>query len=171
MLNYFCVGEYNWFAGVTPTLLADEINLDSPPEQKKLMLRTARLVKGWAVRQVGPLLGSVKGTSPEQLINSRSGRIHLFPAIPPQTTVAFRDMQARGGFEVSAECIQGKVTYMHLRARRNVACRLMNPWPGKKVQLRELSTEKVIPHELDASQGECVIFPAGRGREYVLQPQ
>jgi len=163
--------NYNWFAGNYPTRLADEINLDSPPEQKELMLRTARLVKGWKMEDVGPLLGTVKGTDPEQLINSRSGRIHLFPAVPPQTTIAFRDMQARGGFEVSAECIQGKVTYIHLRARRNVTCRIMNPWPGKKVQIRELFTEKVISHELDMSQGECTIFLAQRGREYVLRPQ
>jgi len=161
--------DYNWFAGFTPTLLADDINLDSSPEQKQIMLRTARLVKGWAQGQVGPLLAGVKGTSPEQLINSRSGRIYLFPAIPPQTTIAFRDMQARGGFEVSAECIQGKITYVHLRARRNVACRLMNPWPGEKVQVRELPARDLIPHELDNLRGECVTFPAQRGKEYLLQ--
>ena len=109
--------DYNWFAGFTPTLLADEINLDSPPEQKEIMLRTARLVKGWAAPAVGPLLASDKGTAVEQLINSRSGRIYLFPAIPPETTIAFRDMQARGGFEVSAECVKGQVTFVQLHAR------------------------------------------------------
>ncbi|MBX7259788.1 MAG: hypothetical protein K1Y02_25765, partial [Candidatus Hydrogenedentes bacterium] len=29
--------DYNWFAGVTPTLLADEINLDSDPKQIEMM--------------------------------------------------------------------------------------------------------------------------------------
>jgi len=162
--------DYNWFAGFTPTLLADEINLDSPPERKEIMLRTARLVKGWAVGQVGPLLGKVKGTGPEQLINSRSGRIHLFPAIPPQATIAFRDMQARGGFEVSAECVRGRVTSVQLRARRTVPCRLMNPWPGQAVAIYDSATQQRVPHEIDNARGECVTFPARKGHVYRAQP-
>ncbi|MFH1740178.1 MAG: hypothetical protein ABIH23_14310, partial [bacterium] len=160
--------EYNWFAGITPTLLADEINLDSDPGEKELMLRTARLVKGWAVNSVAPLLGTEKGLEPEQLINSRSGRIYLFPAIPPDATVAFRDMQTRGGSEVSSECVNGKTTFVQLRARRDIRCRLMNPWPGEPVVVLEESTKESIPHEMDNSNGECVTFSAEQGHLYLV---
>ncbi|MBN2562472.1 MAG: hypothetical protein JXQ75_16220 [Phycisphaerae bacterium] len=158
--------DYNWFAGFTPTLLADEINLDSPPQQREMMLRTARLVKGWAVGQVAPLLGEPKGTGTEQLINSRSGRIYLFPAVPPDATIAFRDMQARGGFEVSAECVRGRTTYVQVRARRAVPCRLMNPWPGHTVVIYHAATQERVPHETDNARGECVTYPAVKGHVY-----
>ncbi len=96
--------EYNWFAGVTPTILADEINLDSDPQKIEMMLHTARMTKGWRNHYVFVLLGDKKGIEVENLINSRSGRIHLFPGIPDSATVGFKALQARGGFEVTSEC-------------------------------------------------------------------
>jgi hypothetical protein len=158
--------DYNWFAGVTPTLLADEINLDSPETQRGMMLRTARLVKGWAVNQVPLLLGAERGYAPEQLINSRSGRIHLFPAIPSGATVAFREMQARGGFEVSAECVKGSVTFVQLHARRDGACRLMNPWPSHEVAVVQIGPKQAVSHQVDSSNGECLCFPVQQGKSY-----
>jgi hypothetical protein len=159
---------YNFFAGVTPALLADEINLDSPPAEREMMLRTARLVEGWVNSQVGVVLGAEKGTESEQVLNSRSGRIHLFPAIPPKTTVAFRDLQARGGFEVSAECVEGKITYVRLHARRNAECRLMNPWPGQEVRVADELTNQPIPHQTKESRGDCIVFEARSGAVYVV---
>jgi hypothetical protein len=160
--------DYNFFAGVTPALLADEINLDSPAAEREMMLRTARLVKGWVNASVGVVLGAEKGTESEQLLNSRSGVIHLFPAIPPKTTVAFRGLQARGGFEVSAECLEGKVTYVRLRARRDTVCRLINPWPGKEVSVREETTSQAIPHRTEHAPGDCLRFEARSGGVYIL---
>ena len=177
--------EYNWFAGVTPCLLADEFNLDSDAKQKEMMLRTARLVHGWANDWVAPLLGTRKEIvwdvwkannlvaghfTPEELINSRSGRIHLFPAIPRNTTVAFRDMQARGGFEVSAECLEGEVTYVLVRSRRNLECQIMNPWPGRGIEVRGEQTRAKVPHRLDTSRGECVNFTTKPGNSYRIMP-
>ena len=109
------------------------------------MLHTDRLVTNWDAMQlpgVSVLLAQEKGFQPEQLLNSRSGRIHLFPAVPDNAKVAFRDMQARGGFEVSAECVAGRVTCVQLHARRNVACRLMNPWPGHNIVLLDRDTQR-----------------------------
>jgi hypothetical protein len=165
------IKSYNFFAGVAPTLLADEINLDSPPEQREMMLRTARLVKGWQNHSVPIVLAAAKGITPEQLINSRSGRIHLFPAVPPDVAVAFHDMQARGGFEVSAECRQGKVTFVEIHARRNVSCRIMNPWPGQAVAVNEEDTRSVVPYQQDVSNGECLVFPTEAGKTYRLAPK
>ena len=189
--------KYNWFAGVYPTVLADEINLDSPPEQKEMILRAMRHVKpwadgGWGSRDVRALLGAEKGlpseplanlggmgegrrvtigdkvVGPEQLINSRSGRIHLFPAVPDSSTVGFRDMQARGGFEVSAEIVEGKVTYVRILSRRDIACQVMNPWPGSHVRVCEESGSNLVPHEMDTQRGECVVFQAEKGKTYIL---
>lgn len=160
--------DYNFFAGVTPCLLADEVNLDSTPEEREMMLRTARLVKGWMVRRVPPLLGAEKGYSAEQLINSRSGRIHLFPAVPEGATVAFKDMQARGGFEVSAEIINGSVTYVLIKSRRDLECKLMNPWPGAMVKISDC-TGKTVPYKVDTANGECLIFQCEKMASYEVK--
>lgn len=185
------------FAAVYPCTLADEINLDSPEEQKEAMLRTMRYVKwserGWGSSDVRFLIGAEKGVPPEEfvvtpvgcaprtniagklftpehLINSRSGRIHLFPAVPDDATAAFRDMQARGGFEVSAEIIKGKVTYVCLLSRRDIACRIMNPWTGRRIRVCEESSGKEVQHQVDTMQGECVVFRAEKGKAYTLVP-
>lgn len=114
-----------------------------------MMLRTARVVHENCIGSVEVYLGVAKGYGPEQLINSRSGRIHLFPAVPEKATVAFREMQARGGFAVSAECVRGRATYVEIKARRDGVCRLMNPWPGKPVTIRETGTGAAVSCKID----------------------
>lgn len=163
--------DYNWFAGVTPTLLADEVNLDSDPRQIEMMLRTSRLVKGWANSRVPPLLGAEAGTDTEQLLNSRSGRIHLFPAVPEAACVAFRDLQARGGFEVSAERVNGEVTFVQIHSRRNVECRLVNPWPAREIVVRKLSDGHTVLHDTDKEHGMYIRFAAQQGAVYAVSPE
>src|SRR5208283_6087463 len=94
-----------------PTMLADEINLDSPQDLKDIMLRTVRTFPSASTDKTAILLGVPAdrtgrqrrgGEDAETLLNSRSGRIHLFPVVSPSAEVAFRNFQARGGFLVSA---------------------------------------------------------------------
>jgi hypothetical protein len=157
--------NYNWFAGFTPTTMADEINLDSPPERKEMMLRTARFVKGWQQEDVLELLGESRGFAPEQLLNSRSGRIHLFPAVPDEATVGFRKFQARGGFLVSAQYDRGEIDHVVVTARRNVTCRMLNPWPGAKVRVLRTDNAKVKTTR-DTQNGECITFITEAGYGY-----
>src|ERR1017187_10323648 len=74
-----------------PTLLADEVNLDSPQEQKDMMLRTVQTLRSAGVSGATALLLGVppdttnnrrrRSDDAEMLLNSRSGRIHLFPVV------------------------------------------------------------------------------------------
>jgi hypothetical protein len=202
------VDSYNYFPGYYPCLLADEVNLDSPPRARETMLRTARLVRGW-LREVVPILLGVRGAkvdispwaellglpkgsrvplstwtsamewtgmereddvAPDALLNSRGGRMHLFPAVESGATVAFRDFQARGGFLVSAECVEGTTTFVRVCARREKSCRLMNPWPGRKAVVRDEETGRPVRCRVDRRNGECLHFTAQPGRRYVVQP-
>ena len=108
-----------------PTLLADEINLDSPQELKDLMARTAQnppvrnsagtlLLLGISSNTAagrpgggggggsGEFGGGGGALDYEAMLNSRSGRIHVFPVVAPNAELAFYNFQARGGFLVSA---------------------------------------------------------------------
>lgn len=185
-----------------PALLADEINLDSPDKQKEMMIRTVEslasgstdptlVVLGVAPpapdppagNEYGPAARAARprrraGADAEMFLNSRSGRIHLFPvavwdppavdAVSHKNEVAFRNFQARGGFLVSA-CKNGDGVYhVEIEARRDLPCRLMNPWPGKQVMVREVGNAEPIHVQLDTGNGECLIFPTRSGRKYLV---
>lgn len=189
---------YNFFPGVIPTVLADQITLDSPRDQIDAMVRTALSTGGWLNQDVFHLLGAfpdrIKGVppaeftaakndvlldepvkqlnaferKPERLLNSRGGSIHLFPCVPPGCTVAFRRFQARGGFLVSAEMRNGKVTCVCIEARRSVPCRLINPWPGATPLVTESSANGSDVHRLRPSGSGCLLWTAQRGKTYIV---
>jgi hypothetical protein len=160
-----------------PTILADEINLDSPQEQKDMMLRLCRKVpKSWTTGQTLILLGVpakplwVK-LDGETLLNSRSGRMHLFPAVEPDTEIAFRNFQARGGFLVSAARDAQGVYFLQVQPRRDAMCRVMNPWPGKAVVVRQAGSSQPVAVNIDNSNGECLEFAAAAGKTYFIEKQ
>jgi len=164
--------KFSCAAGVIPTVLADEINLDSGSEQKEIVLRTARLTKSWFHGLAFHLLADgcdstnrqLILTQPERLINSRSAVIHLFPCVPEDFTIAFKRLLARGGFAVSAEMISGSTTYVRIESRRGAECRLMNPWPMKTVRLRRNGS---IADELT---GSLLEFKTAEAEEIVVIP-
>ena len=105
----------------------------------------------------------------EKLLNSRSGRIHLFPVVPQAEEVAFRNFQARGGFLVSACKNAAGVYHVEIQARRDIPCRLMNPWPGKPAMVHEVGKPEPVPFQLDKSNGECLVFSALAGHSYSVE--
>ncbi|MGA7343722.1 MAG: twin-arginine translocation signal domain-containing protein [Terracidiphilus sp.] len=186
-----------------PTLLADEINLDSPHELREMMVRSVQTLPsgstnptlillgvpppspdppagneyGPAARAAAPGMRRV-GADAEMLLNSRGGRIHLFPvpawdppavdAVSKKNEIAFRNFQARGGFLVSACKNSDGVYYLEIEARRDHPCRLMNPWPGEKAVVREVGETQPVPVQLDASNGECLVFSALAEHKYLV---
>ncbi|MGE5612202.1 MAG: glycosyl hydrolase family 95 catalytic domain-containing protein [Bacillota bacterium] len=173
-------GDHFGDAAAYPTILADEINLDSPQEQRDMMLRSVRVLPSGNTGQTLTLLGvpadqaggrrsrNASGDA-EALLNSRSGRIHLFPAVATKAEVAFRHFQARGGFLVSAAKNADGVYYVEIQPRRDAQCRLMNPWPGKQVTIHEVGKAEPISVQLDQSNGECLVFPTVAGHNYRVE--
>jgi len=171
------------------TTLADEINLDSPQSEKEMMLRTVRMTPktsstGEALTLLGVAAdpndrwhggggwggGAGIGGDAETFLNSRSGRIHLFPAVLPSAEVAFHNFQARDGFLVSAAKNADSVYYLEIDARRSISCQVMNPWLGKQVIVSEEGTIKALPVKIDNSNGECIVFSAIAGHKYLINP-
>jgi hypothetical protein len=184
---------------LAPANLADEINLDSNPEDIELALRTARrnpddrdanmvfhllgadcgIAYPWIGRNVRQLdtldnhnsLVNAYWAEPERLLNSRSGRIHLFPCVPDTATVAFKDFQAREGFLVSAEYKKGKVTYFSIKSRRDVECRIANTWlegqTGRVTVVRERDNAP-IEVKTDTEYSDGIVFQAQKGESYLV---
>ena len=162
-----------------PTVLADEINLDSPRDQRELMIRTVQTLRSGNTPEALTLLGVLpdaaatrrrpSGGDAETLLNSRSGRIHLFPAVAPSAQVAFHHFQARGGFLVSAARNADGMYYVEIQPRRDNQCQLMNPWPGKSVAVHEVGKSESIPVKIDRTDGECLVFQAIANRKYRVE--
>ena len=108
---------------------------------------------------------------PERLLNSRSGRIHLFPGIPAWMDVAFEDFRTRGGFHVSASHLAGEVRNVRITSAQDIPCHLMNPWPEKQVQVFDLTADTVVPHTLDTSNRVCILFQTEKDHSYIIQPE
>jgi hypothetical protein len=157
-------GDHFGEPAMYPALLADEINLDSPPEQKDMMLRTVQTLRTAGVsgatllllgRPTEPASNRRRNDDAETLLNSRGGRIHLFPVVSPTEEVAFHNFQARGGFLVSAGKNANGIYFVEIQSRRNVECRLMNPWPGKPILIREAGTAAPTSFQWDKSNVAC----------------
>jgi hypothetical protein len=170
-------------AAAYPTILADEINLDSPKELIDKMILTVSSMPSGSTNKTLTLLGMKPdqkfnrrggsnrdaGIEPETLLNSRSGRIHLFPLVNSPDALAFHNFLARGGFMVSS-CRNSKgVYYIEIQPKRDNQCRLMNPWPGKQVIVHEEGTRKSLPVKIDKSNGECIIFEAIANHKYIIE--
>ncbi len=101
---------------------------------------------------------------PERLLNSRSGVLHFFPLVPTGTDVAFRGLQARGGFRVDAEYRSGDARDIRIHARRTRPCVFANPWPGETVEVR---TGEDVAVQV-STEGARLTFPARAGETYRL---
>jgi hypothetical protein len=179
-------GDHPWFVGLYPTNLADEITLDSDPNLREMMARTAREVTTARNPDVLILLGECKETvaniskdppvlrdvsalrdevarSPERLLNSRSGRIHLFPSVPAWAVVGFRRFQARNGLLVSAFRDAQGVRHVEIEARRPAVCRIVCPWRQGNITVREGAAK--VAFKMDES---CITFNVRPGRVYLI---
>lgn len=104
---------------------------------------------------------------PDRLVNSRSGRIHLFACMPKNATVAFRDLQARGGFLISGEMVNGAMTLVQITSRRSGPCRLVLPWGHIAVVTRKRDNAR-IHINIDGDDG--IVFTTDAGTEYTITP-
>ena len=99
------------------------------------------------------------------MCNSRSGTIFLFPCAPTGLDVGFKELQARGGFLVTAERKGGNVTYALVKSRRSGPCAVMNPWPGQTLYVIETPGGSLVPATV---AGNKYTFPTTAGHSYAL---
>ncbi|NHE57898.1 glycosyl hydrolase family 95 catalytic domain-containing protein [Cyclobacterium plantarum] len=73
----------------------------------------------------------------EMLIQSHSGVVKLFPAIPEDwKSVGFEKLRTEGAFLVSAESIEGKVEEVIIYSEAGGVIPLINPFPNKDIAVK-----------------------------------
>jgi len=70
----------------------------------------------------------------EFLMQSVGGIIRVFPCYPKEQDAKFTNLRAQGGFLVSAEQKDGKVTKLEITSTVGGTLRVLNPWLGQIVE-------------------------------------
>ncbi|MCL1794920.1 MAG: hypothetical protein FWG34_13770 [Oscillospiraceae bacterium] len=163
--------EFNLTAPLYPVFLSDHINLDSGKREIETAIRTAEAIDGWSVGYAKILLGITKGTSAENLINSRSGDIHLFPCVEEGANVGFMDMRAKKGFLVSANYINKTVCDLMVTSNAGAVCRIAFPAMPEKITVVDTATGDTIAHKKITGAGvkDRIEFNTNKGYAYRIE--
>ncbi len=92
---------------------------------------------GWAARNPHGIenCSIVPNTINQMLCMGHKGVLRVFPVWPKDRDAMFRNLRAEGAFLVSGELRDGTVQYVSILSERGRDCTIVNPWPGKTVQV------------------------------------
>lgn len=104
----------------------------------------------------------------EMLLQSHTGFIHIFPAIPDSwQNVSFKKLRAMGGFLISAELKNGRISKVIINAQNNKVCKIKitDKWNWEKTKI--LKKKKTITLKdntlcIKMKKGETVILVADK---------
>ena len=153
-----------------PVQHTGEINLDTRDGRREMMERTLAPITGWGFWNTRRLLVTHRDLSPEAMLNSRSGRLHLFPATTLGVDVGFRRFLARGAFEVSAERVGGEVSPLYVTSRLGNDLRLANPWPAQEIDAWDLTLGEPVAVQADPEFPEDPLLHTRAGHRYRIAP-
>jgi hypothetical protein len=173
--------KYNIAANLACVWLGGDVGLDSSPEMLKIARRTYQRIKtdkphgdGYK-RQIAPRLGiyyAKRGIARENLLQSHTGVIRVFPAVPRKGHQEFQDYLAEGAFEVSARWEDGLVTHLTIHSSAGQDCPLANPWSGKGIRVLDVSTgEEVGITAWSKYDNEYISFETLSGSAYKVEPK
>lgn len=108
----------------------------------------------------------VPATINEMLVQSHDGVVRVFPCWPVGRPARFGRLRVPGAFLVSSERGAGEVVVVEIESERGRPLRMMNPWPGKEVEVersgggRERKSGELV--ELGTVAGERLVMRAAR---------
>ncbi len=144
--------EYNIAVPLSAIFWGDDIGLDSPPEQRAIAERTLRLINVWephrgylkGVRRRLGIFDPADGFALENLLQSYTGVLRVFPTVPPDFEGGFENLGAQGGFIVGAERANGRAKTVSLESLAGQPCVLANPWPNGTVVVTDLDAAQPV---------------------------
>jgi len=106
----------------------------------------------------------VPATINEMLCMSHPRVLRLFPVWPRDRDARFWNLRAEGAFLVSSALQGGAVPFVKLYSERGRDCTLVNPWPGRAVDVyRDGRKAATLP-------GARIVLPTAAGATLVLCP-
>ena len=111
--------------------------------------------------------GSIE-TINTMLLQSHEGFLRLFPVWFPDKPAKFIRLRAKGAFLVSSAYFEGMVQYIDITSEAGKPCRILNPWPGRTVEILQIDAGQQTPIEYEV-EDHILSFATGAGRRYRLQ--
>jgi alpha-L-fucosidase 2 len=86
----------------------------------------------------------------EMLLQSYSGTIRVFPAIPADwKDVSFKTLRAEGAFLVSASREDGSTQSVEITSEKGGLCRIENPFKGAEYEVKGVVRKAITRHGND----------------------
>ncbi|WP_299577975.1 DUF5703 domain-containing protein [uncultured Sunxiuqinia sp.] len=101
----------------------------------------------------------------EMLLQSNEGKIRVFPAVPEGWNPAFK-LRARGAFIVSSEMKEGIVAAVQIESIKGSTCKLVNPWPGQRVDVLNANDESVV--KVKKEKDGLIVFDTKALGKYII---
>ncbi len=73
-------------------------------------------------------------------LQSYQANLHVFPNWPKDQDATFGGLPACGGFLISGQQKQGRITYVQVTSQVGETCHLVNPWPNAQVKISSSTT-------------------------------
>ena len=102
----------------------------------------------------------------ENLLQSHTGVIRAFPAVPQSFSGGFENFGAQGAFIVASERSQDGVTFIRVESLAGNGCVVANPWPDREVSVVEEQSGQGIAATVDQ---RTIRFETEAGSVYRLE--
>ncbi len=168
--------EYNIAVPLTSVFWGDDIGLDSPPEQIELARRTLELINVWPphrgyLRTVRRRLGIYEpddGMAIENFLQSHTGVIRAFPAVPEDFEGGFENLGAQDAFVVSAERTETGIRSITLESLAGNPCTLARSDTVRLWRVDDMTANKEVPARGDDG---TLRFNTAMGHTYHVHPR
>ncbi|MEI6810019.1 MAG: glycoside hydrolase family 95-like protein, partial [bacterium] len=101
----------------------------------------------------------------EMLCMSHRQLLRLFPVWPKNKDARFINIRAQGAFLVSSTLKGGVVKFARIISEKGRNCTLVNPWPGKAVDVYRDSKK------VETLKGDRFVMKTEVGGVYMLGPE
>jgi hypothetical protein len=162
--------EYNIPVPLSAVFWGDDIGLDSQSAQIELARRTLREINVWLPHRF--YLNGVRARlgvpapgdtfDVEHFLQSHTGVVRVFPAVPAGFEGGFENLGAQGAFVISAKRSKDKVESVGVMSLAGNPLTIANPWPGRAVVVEDAAGKRIAAQEKD---GE-IRFKTRRDRGY-----
>lgn len=165
--------EYNIPVPLSAVFWGDDIGLESPPETLALARRTLEHINVWEphrgyLKRVRARLGVVApedGISLENVLQSYTHVIRVFPAVPENFSGGFENLGAQGAFVVSAARTSHGVRSVRLSSLAGNHCLLANPWPDGDARVVDVTSARTVVH---AESRSLIAFATVAWHDYLV---
>ena len=133
-------------------------------KQREKFIRFLNNYDAFIDRNINELL-QTETTINEMLLQSYSGNIRVFPAIPSEWNGAFK-LHAVGGFVVTAERQDSETLYVAVESKCGERCCIINPWERERVQIRDLTESELVRY---SGKNEKITFNTQKDHVYLVE--